>query len=109
MIKELFAGYRLQENDNLTVLCNEGRTLTWAERLFSWPWRPWIAITNRKYTIPSRKIIVFEEQKVIVAHPEVIRKLRGILQQVQANEEERRLERLMTPLHYDAIFNREWF
>lgn len=35
-------GVKVYANDQLTISVTHSRDRTWRERLFSWPWRPWV-------------------------------------------------------------------
>lgn len=51
--------------------------LTWTQRLFSWPWRPWVKTRSWFTTVPSRQMLRIGN--VVHMHPEAARALRAAL------------------------------
>lgn len=50
--------------------------LTWSQRLFSWPWRPWVKTRSWFTTVPSRQMLRIGN--VVHMHPEAARALRAV-------------------------------
>ena len=53
--------------------------LTWAERLFSWPWRPWVARKLVPTMVPSKSIYLIHDSCLLM-HPVTARCLRDNIQ-----------------------------
>lgn len=43
--------------------------LTWWERLFSWPWRPWVCSVEITPILPSDDVIYSEIENKLIMHP----------------------------------------
>jgi len=89
-----FAGYRLHSNINMTkTVPGPMRDRTWRERLFTFPWRPWVARTRTWVTVPDDDVYVVDMNKlragvqvpfgahmpmcgkVIMGHPDTLRRI----------------------------------
>jgi hypothetical protein len=51
-------GIPIIESAHLTKTVSFERTLTWRERLFSWPWRPWVKTITEYAQVPSDEIFL---------------------------------------------------
>lgn len=61
----------------------EQRTVrrTWRERLFTRPWRPWVATKTITVQVPSTKVLILPGPKVLM-HPAQVETLRRALEVV---------------------------
>ena len=53
---------------------SERHPRTWKERLWSWPWKPWISVR----TVPSNKIVQYGDHTLIM-HPQTFIEAKKIL------------------------------
>tara|TARA_A100001201_G_scaffold143757_1_gene147266 strand:- start:17821 stop:18051 length:231 start_codon:yes stop_codon:yes gene_type:complete len=67
-------GKEIFENPNLTIQ-GPDRRRTIKERLFSRPWRPFVASEPTRIPDPS----VYASDKAIFAHPETARKMKDLI------------------------------
>jgi len=72
------AGYNYVENWNMVVDGKPYRVnLTWKERVFSWPWRPFKKTKFVTPKVPDPNVIIIGNQ--IYAHPAVIESIHQAL------------------------------
>jgi len=62
---------------------------TWKERLFSWPWRPWIKDKSVPYPSPD----LYQNGDTFIGHPATIRKIKENLQKQIEEYREQELQR----------------
>jgi hypothetical protein len=67
-------GLRIVESEWLTVTRSTLVTLTWRERLLSWPWRPWVPRRVVTTVVPSPHVYQFGD--TLAMHPETLKRLR---------------------------------
>lgn len=71
-----FRGLTIQPSERCCRWAVRGRS--WRERLFTRPWRPWRKVES--YMIPLMwKLRLPGQRVVIVAHPQLITQIRGII------------------------------
>ncbi len=75
---------RIIETRHLTETLTVTRRRSWAERLWSWPWRPWRAQAAETQVVPSTKTFYLPAQDAWVCHPEMARRLRFTLSMKEA-------------------------
>lgn len=75
--------YGMPVVETAQMVDHHSRILTWRERLFSWPWRPWVKWIF--WTTPSQTMYLIRPDKMfgrgsetVVAHPSMVDQLRGI-------------------------------
>lgn len=56
---------------------------TWFERLFSWPWRPWVRTKTIMKEIPSDEFLVLNE-RAIMCHPEMEKEIKSIFENMES-------------------------
>jgi hypothetical protein len=75
-VNDLFG---IQIIEDVNMVDSHSRLKTWRERLFSWPWRPWV-----KYVVwqtPSKKFYLMKMDEInekLICHPAMIEELRKI-------------------------------
>lgn len=72
--------YAIIESDQLYETKTRSVRRSWRERLFTRPWRPWIATKTISYRVPSECIYVMDDK--IVCHPSVAEALRHAISEV---------------------------
>lgn len=75
-------GLKVIEDKNLTI--HDGTTTitrSWKERLFTLPWRPWVATKEISNIIPNPEFFYIRHKGIVLAHPVTARKLYDELDQ----------------------------
>lgn len=52
------------------------RHLSWRERLFSWPWEPWVAAELEVPKVPARHGIMLNDHTMVI-HPQTLKAMRA--------------------------------
>jgi len=72
-------GFNMIEDKNLVV--QDGTTTlnrSWEERLFTWPWKPWVATKEIVNMIPNPDVFLID-RKTVIAHPATAQKIKELL------------------------------
>jgi len=70
-------GYNIYTSPYLTEAGEQiERNLNWKERLFSWPWKPWVKTETYIPMVPMKSAIVDEVNRAIYVHPEIYQMLK---------------------------------
>ncbi len=80
----IFFGVKIYANPNLTELEEYIAQRTWGERLFTLPWRPWLAEEKRSRQIPSRQI--YRTSMGIICHPAMVAEVRSAIKAARKGE-----------------------
>jgi len=72
------------------LIVAKSRSLTWRERLTSWPWRPWVKTISWNEPDPNFYVAALPgvtggNRKVIFAHPETARTIRAEITRQETN------------------------
>lgn len=78
----MFHGYRVVANPILTKTETRQVKRTWKERLFTLPWTPFKAMRTESYQVPDRDVLVDKINRVIYAHPDVVKEMNKALDKV---------------------------
>ncbi len=76
MIDELF-GHAIIEDPRMVD--SHSRIRPWKERLFTWPWRPWVRVAV--WQTPSEKIYLVDMDGIgerFVCHPAMVQRIKEI-------------------------------
>ena len=68
-------GWNVYSDPNMTMQEIDYVNLTWTERLFSWPWKPWKKSYRVVLTVASDKVILDEENRRMYAHPHAVMRM----------------------------------
>jgi hypothetical protein len=79
----MFHGYKVVANPILTKTETREVKRTWKERLFTRPWQPFKVIRTESYQVPDRDVLVDKINRVIYAHPSVVKELNEALTKVE--------------------------
>ncbi len=79
MTLDLYMGLMVITSLYLTVSREVTVERTWKERLWSWPWRPWVLTAQRMIQVPSDDVMRIG-YNTIVMHPEKLKELRRQLE-----------------------------
>jgi hypothetical protein len=71
----LLNGWNVYSDPRMTMTEVDHVDLSWGERLFSWPWRPWKKTYKVVLTVASDKVILDEENRRLYAHPHAVMKM----------------------------------
>ena len=75
-----YNGIRICTNPNLLDTKYKFVERTWKERLFSWPWDPWMHLKYISYTVPSEGIYNLPSQNTMIMHPVMARRLQEAIE-----------------------------
>ncbi len=78
----MFHGYKVIANPIITESKEREVRRTWKERLFTLPWRPFKALRTETYQVPSRDVMVDKINRIIYAHPVVVKEMNDALNKV---------------------------
>lgn len=71
-------GMRVIEDVNLVTAQPLVVNLTWRQRLFSWPWRPWESTKVVVQYVPDQRVYA-KDDSTIVCHPVIAQKIKEVL------------------------------
>lgn len=77
---------RIIEEAHCTVSVEEIRCRPWKERLFGWPWRPWIE--TKIVTVQQPDPNVYMLNGYMVCHPTIAQRIKDNLWQTNKESEE---------------------
>lgn len=78
----MFYCYRVVTNPILTKTETREVKRTWKERLFTRPWTPWKVMRTETHQVPDRDVLVDKINRVIYAHPVVVKEMNEALNKV---------------------------
>ncbi len=70
-----YCGMRIVESVWCTVPEEHVVSRPWRERLFSWPWKPWVAEKMVVVQVPDKQVYVMGHS--IICHPVVAKQIRA--------------------------------
>lgn len=82
MMFDLYFGWQIIESNHLTIPVDKIVNRSWIERLFSWPWKPWIKtkLITERHPDPN----IYKIDNKIICHPTIAQQLKAELAKAKA-------------------------
>ena len=75
MLEMMLLGYPVVASDRMVAYHSEDKQLSWKDRLFSWPWRPWRKTKTVCWTTPLRTTYLLDG--IFFMHPELYNEIKA--------------------------------
>lgn len=75
--RRYIAGMPVFTSEHMCKKMTETIDRTWRERLFSWPWRPWVTQRMSIYFVPDEEVMMLDNK--LIMHPATYARFRELV------------------------------